>query len=194
MIYLRFGNTLILASGSPRRQELLRSVGLEFRVSSADIDETPINGETPQVMVERLALAKAKVVAELNPGAWVLGADTTVVLAGEIIGKPLDATDAERMLAKLQGRAHLVYTAFSLVKGQITHTECHKSEVEIVPMSPAEIERYVKTGEPLDKAGAYAAQGIGAHLVAAIRGSYTNVVGLDLSATIRALKKFKIAE
>jgi septum formation protein len=187
---------LILASGSPRRLELLQGCGLSFEVLVSGCDEENLAGESPEQMVKRLAEAKARFVAQKHPGAWVLGADTDVVLDGEILGKPQDAQDAEKMLAKIQGREHLVWGGFAILNQArgITHVEAHLSRVQIAPLNERVIRSYVATGEPLDKAGAYAVQGLGAAFISRIEGSYTNVVGLNLEAVLRKLNELGVVE
>lgn len=187
---------LILASSSPRRREMLAAVGLKFDVIAADLDETALHQESPRAMVERLAAAKAQVVSQKFPSAWVLAADTTVVIEQEMLGKPGDASEAFLMLQKLSARKHSVFSAFSIINLQreIAHHESHASQVQMAPLSDALISKYITSGEPLDKAGAYAIQGLGACLVESIEGSYTNVVGLNLSATISALRKLGCIE
>lgn len=182
---------LILASASPRRADLLASCGIFFLKDSADIDETPLQDETPQQMVERLSCEKARAVAQRHPDCIVLGADTTVVINGENLGKPTDADAAKVFLRKLQGQEHQVWGGLSLLcPGQGTEfIESYQSHVRMMPLTEDQIALYVATGEPLDKAGAYAIQGIGASLIEGVRGSYTNVVGLNLSAVIVALRK-----
>jgi septum formation protein len=175
----------VLASGSPRRRDLLAGLGLAFTVHSADIDETPLADESPADCVRRLAAAKAAARAE--DGALVLAADTVVVLDGAMLGKPRDAADARRMLAAIAGREHTVLTGVSLLDASAARQQSlvEESRVRMAPLADAEIERYVATGEPLDKAGSYAVQGVGALYVEAVYGNYTNVVGLPLPATRR---------
>ena len=174
---------LILASASPRRAEILRSVGWEFTIAAADVDETLLCGEAPAKYVERLALAKARAVAANHPGSLVLGADTTVVVGETILGKPEDAADARRMLSLLSGRRHEVLTGIALVREgaptdeRVTH---QTTEVVFATLSDAEIDWYVATGESMDKAGAYAIQGFGAVFIEEILGDYWNVVGLPI--------------
>lgn len=182
---------LILASASPRRYELLSAIGLEFKVIVSNCPEEQAAKESAQQMVERLAFDKAAHVAAHHPSAWVLGADTSVVVAEDILGKPHDNAEACRMLGALQGREHTVWGAFCLfcVERKVQHVESHKSLVGIRSMSAELIEEYVSSGEPMDKAGAYAIQGLGAALVQHVRGSYTNVVGLNLAATVAAFEK-----
>lgn len=181
---------LILASQSPRRRELLQDAGIRFDILPADADETEIPGEPAKQMVERLALAKAEKIALAHPAAWVLAADTTVVVDEKILGKPLDHIDAARMLGLIQGREHEVWGGISLINNQsgFSKTETHCTKVKMRKLSSAEIKAYIETGEPMDKAGSYAIQGVGASLVESVNGSYTNVVGLNLSATLALLR------
>lgn len=183
---------LILASASPRRRELLQQIGVKFRIEVADIDETPLSAEPPAAYVARLALGKAQKIAAENPGCVVLGSDTTVVLDDEILGKPENADDAARMLAALAGRRHQVMTAVALVKDDQQRVQTVITNVHFAPLSAAQISAYVATGEPADKAGAYGIQGLGAVLVDAIEGSYSNVVGLPLTETAAMLQQFDI--
>ena len=184
---------IVLASSSPRRRRLLRELGVGFSVRVPDVDERPLPGELPGPHVRRLALAKARAVArQLASGCgalWVIGADTVVVLDGSILGKPRDARDAQGMLARLSGRTHEVLTGVALVPaaGGRARTAVVRSRVEMKPFDEATIRRYVAGGEPLDKAGAYAVQGRGRHLVARVCGSLTNVVGLPLERLGRLL-------
>jgi septum formation protein len=176
---------LILASGSPRRRELLSGLGLAFTVRPADLDETPRPGEAPRDYVLRLAQEKAA--ARVAPGELVLAADTTVVLDGELLGKPTDPEDARRMLARIAGRKHVVLTGVALEEpGRDRRAATiEESWVRMAALDPGRIDWYVGTGEPLDKAGSYAVQGLGALFVEAVYGNYTNVVGLPLPATAR---------
>jgi len=182
---------LVLASGSPRRRELLAGLGVAFTVRPVDLDETPRPGEAPRAYVLRLAIEKAAAGAARAAGdarELVLAADTTVVLDGEILGKPADAADARRMLGRIAGREHTVLTGVALHEpagGARRVATVETSRVRMVPMSAEEIAGYVATGEPLDKAGSYAVQGLGALFVEAVCGNYTNVVGLPLPATRR---------
>jgi septum formation protein len=171
---------LVLASGSPRRRELLRALGLAFEVRAPNIDETVLPGEEPAAHVERLARAKAEAI--VRPRELILAADTVVVLEGEIFGKPMDAADARRMLARLAGRTHGVRTGVAVHDSEsgATWAGVAATAVRIGALDAAEIARYVQSGEPLDKAGAYGIQGLGALLVEEIDGNYTNVVGLPL--------------
>lgn len=176
---------LILASGSPRRRELLLGLGVSFTVRPADVDETPRPGEDPADYVVRLAGEKAE--AEAHAGELVLAADTTVVLDGEILGKPTDREDACRMLAKIAAREHEVLSGVALWEParRARAVALEKTRVKMAPLSPEEIRWYVDTGEPMDKAGSYAVQGLGSMLVLAVFGSYTNVVGLPVPLTRR---------
>ncbi|MBW8879169.1 MAG: septum formation inhibitor Maf [Acidobacteria bacterium] len=179
----------ILASGSPRRRELLAGLGLRFTVRAVDLDETPGAGEPPEETVLRLAREKAAARAE--PGELVLGADTVVVVDGELLGKPRDPADARRMLARIAGREHTVLTGVALEEpGRDRRVSAlERSRVRMAALTPEEIEWYVSTGEPLDKAGSYAVQGIGALFVEEVHGNYTNVVGLPLPLTRRLFRE-----
>ena len=177
--------TLILASASPRRRELLERVGLALEVRPADVDETPLPGEPPRAYVARVARAKAQALA--RPGAWVLAADTTVTIDGAILGKAADGAEAAAMLRRLSGRVHEVITAFTLL-GDAARDEVVASEVAFVALDEPTIAAYVASGEWRGKAGAYAIQGIGAALVREVRGSVTNVIGLPLAEVLAALR------
>jgi septum formation protein len=200
----RVAPTLVLASGSPRRRELLERLGLAFEVRPADVDEALLPGEAPEELVRRLALAKATATldASAEPDVVALGADTVVVLDDEVLGKPVDATDATSMLTRLAGRTHRVLTGLAVARrgGPVGGADddvalgaaaqvavaVEATEVTFAPVTAADIAWYVATGEPLDKAGGYGIQGRGAVLVSSIRGSHDNVVGLPLAIT-RAL-------
>ncbi|WPX86809.1 Maf family protein [Pseudomonas asiatica] len=187
-------NPLHLASGSPRRRELLTQIGVPFSVVSAPIDETPLPDESAPAYVERLARAKAAAgLACLEGPAVVLGADTAVVLDGRILGKPENREDALAMLADLSGREHQVLTAVALSDGQRVHSLCVTSKVRFRAISAEEAQRYWASGEPADKAGGYAIQGLGAVFVTGLSGSYSAVVGLPLSETAELLGQFGIA-
>jgi len=181
---------LVLASQSPRRSEILRQAGIPFTVRSVPIDETPLPGEPPEDYVQRLAETKALAVPSA-PDEVVLGADTTVVVDGEMLGKPADAADARRMLAMLAGRRHQVITGICLKRGAETLRDCAVTEVWFMPMSAAEIEEYAASGEPMDKAGAYAIQGLASKYVEKIEGCYFNVVGLPVALAYRLYRRFK---
>lgn len=173
--------TLILASRSPRRAELLSAAGIAFEVLAADVDETPRASETPAAYVERLAIEKARAVHALRPDARVLGADTTVTIDGEILGKPADEADAVRMLRLLSGRAHDVHTGVALVSARGVRSAVDSTRVWFDAMTDEDISWYVGTGEPVDRAGAYAIQGFASRFIPRIEGSYSNVVGLPVA-------------
>jgi septum formation protein len=186
---------LILASASPRRHDLLSRIGLRFVVVPADIDESRFNGEPPHEHVRRLAVAKARAVSHLYLDLWVLGADTIVVIDGRILGKPADRAEAEAMLSALSCRTHEVFTGYAILNSAFPSREragVVRSEVFIRGLVPDEIAGYVDTGEPMDKAGAYAIQGVGSAIVERVSGSYTNVVGLPLCEVARDLKELGI--
>ncbi|WP_342649622.1 Maf family protein [Pseudomonas sp. REB1044] len=184
---------LYLASGSPRRRELLAQIGVPFTRVHAPIDETPLPAEAPQAYVERLARAKAAAgFATLSAPGVVLGADTAVVLDGVILGKPDDREHALAMLGDLSGREHQVLTAVALTDGQRSLSLCVATQVRFRAISFDEAWRYWASGEPVDKAGGYAIQGLGAVFVSAIAGSYSAVVGLPLSETAELLEQFAI--
>ncbi|MFL6202493.1 MAG: Maf family protein [Thermoanaerobaculia bacterium] len=175
--------SLILASGSPRRRELLEGLGVRFQVRPVDLDESPRPGEAPRDYVLRLAIEKAA--AQAGPGELVLAADTTVVVDGEILAKPLDDEDARRMLRRLAGREHSVLTGIALHGPGGEAAEVDESLVRFAPLSDAEIDWYVATGEPRDKAGAYAIQGLGSLFVEGVEGNWSNVVGLPVPRMYR---------
>jgi len=177
---------LILASTSPRRRHLLEQLGLSFEVQSAAVDESMRSAETADRYVKRLAALKASAVASRAPDAVTLGADTAVVVAGEALGKPESPDDARRMLRLLSGRSHLVLTAVAL-EGAHRDACLVETRVDFRGLSAREIDWYVGTGEPMDKAGGYGAQGIGSFLIRAVHGSYSNVVGLPLAETVSLL-------
>jgi septum formation protein len=182
---------IILASASPRRRELLRSIGVAFEVIPSNIPEVRAEGEAPEEYVARLSREKAAAIAAQHPARWVLAADTTVLLGEQLLEKPVDPADAERMLAVIAGKTHIVYTGVTLEHRDSGYCDTHlaESEVRMLPLSPEDIAWYVKTGEPLDKAGAYAVQGIGAMFIDSIHGSYTNVVGLPLATLFLMLRR-----
>lgn len=182
---------LILASASPRRRELLSSIGLEFEVLPSNVPEVHREGEAPEEYVARLSRDKAEALAKAHPARWVIAADTTVLLGDQLLEKPADAADAARMLGAIAGRTHIVYTGVTLENTQSDYRETRvaESEVRMLPLSAEDIEWYVRTGEPLDKAGAYAVQGIGAMFIESIHGSYTNVVGLPLATLFQMLRR-----
>ena len=180
---------LILASASPRRAEILRSVGWPFEALPAHLDESREDGEKADAYVERIALAKAEAVAARSPGSLVLGADTVVVVDDQILGKPRDQNDSCRMLRLLNGRWHQVLTGVALVNDVTGQSKvAHEvTDVRFAEMSDEEINWYVATGEPMDKAGAYAIQGHGALFIKEIRGDYFNVVGLPVRLLYRLI-------
>ena len=180
---------LILASGSPRRSEILTSVGWEFEKHVADIDETELPGESPEDYVVRLAREKAEVVAVNFPEMPVLGADTTVVIDGQILAKPLDLDDARRMLGMLSGNWHAVLTGIAVVQEGITRSDIQTTRVKFAAISEAEINHLAMLGDPLDKAGAYAVQAQAALFIEGIEGDYWNVVGLPISLVYRLLSE-----
>jgi septum formation protein len=178
---------LILASSSPRRAEVLRDAGIAFEICSSEINETRLPGEAAQTLVARLAEAKARAAVartdRIEKDCIVIGADTAVELGGEIYGKPRDAADAREMLAALSGRTHRVHTGIFLLRlpDGVTRSAVESTSVTLMPMEPKEIEAYVVTGEPLDKAGGYAIQGRAGCYIPRIEGCYFNVVGLPLA-------------
>lgn len=174
---------LTLASRSPRRRELLSQLGLALEVRPADTDETPLPGETPRDYVHRVARDKARAVK----GETVLGADTVVVVGGEILGKPLDPVDARRMLRALSGTEHQVITGVCARRGDIEEVLEVTTHVRFAPLTEAQLSWYLSTGEPLDKAGAYAVQGAGGMFVVSLRGSPSNVIGLPLAEVVDLL-------
>ncbi len=186
---------LILASASPRRAEILNAVGWEFEKHTADIDETELQGENPADYVQRLAVEKAVAVAKNYENNLILGADTTVVIENQIIGKPTDLADARRMLRMLSGNWHEVLTGIALVKTAEGKSETkiglQRTRVKFTEISDAEIEFLVEKGNPLDKAGAYAVQAQAALFIERIEGDYWNVVGLPVNLVYELLKNFK---
>lgn len=182
---------IYLASGSPRRRALLQQIGVSFRVIGADLDETALQGESPLAYVSRLAQAKATVGWERgrdSGGAPVLAADTAVVLDARVLGKPADMNDAIAMLLKLSGRAHEVLTAVALRSSAGIEVKVSRSTVTFRSIDPSEARTYWETGEPSDKAGAYAIQGYAAVFIADLKGSYSGVMGLPLFETAALLK------
>jgi len=179
---------LVLASQSPRRSEILRQAGISFTVRVTPVDETPLCGEVPVDYVRRLAALKAQAVAAA-PGETVLGADTTVVVGHEMLGKPESAGDARRMLRMLSGRRHDVITGICLRRANQLVCDHAATGVWFATMSEGEIEEYADSGEPLDKAGAYAIQGLASKFIERIEGCYFNVVGLPVSLVYRHLRK-----
>ena len=186
-------STIMLASQSPRRVALLKQMGVDCLVMPADIDETPISGESPSAYVLRLAEQKAlAIVAKLNgknAELPVLAADTTVALGSSIFGKPENANDAFKMLKKLSGSTHQVHTAIALAFNGKCETALNTTQVTMMALTDAMISAYIATGEPLDKAGSYAIQGLAGNWIQRIEGSYTGVMGLPVHETTRLLDK-----
>ena len=182
-------HSLILASASPRRKELLSLAGIPFDVRPSRVDEAFLSEESPAEHVKRLARTKAGKAATCNPRRWVLGADTVVVLDGAVLGKPKDPREAKHMLNRLSGREHEVITGYCIMRSvpEIMREGAATTRVRFKDLSPAEIRRYIRTGEPFDKAGGYAIQGKAAFMVREIIGSYTNVVGLPLCEVVEEL-------
>jgi len=179
---------IILASASPRRAELLQAAGIAFEVMPAHVDETARDGESPHAYVSRVAEAKASAIAARADHRIVLAADTTVVVGGEMLGKPADDADAKRMLRLLSGRVHEVATGVTVSCGPSLTTKVESTEVAFAALSENEIAWYVATGEPRDKAGAYAIQGYASRFITRIAGSYSNVVGLPIALVYDLLK------
>jgi septum formation protein len=181
-------NKLILASASPRRRELLKLIGVKFRVLKPTFHEfTPADTSDPALLVKKNAIGKAKEFANAFPGATILGVDTVVAIHGQILGKPTSQADAVKMLHLISGKTHTVYTATCFVRACPATAAAHKvqtfvdtAEVDFLPMTDKEIHAYVKTGEPMDKAGAYAIQGLGARYIKGIRGDFFTIMGLPV--------------
>jgi septum formation protein len=180
---------VVLASSSPRRRELLTLIGIPHTVSPADIDETPFPGEEPRPHAERLARGKARVVAEREPNAIVIAADTIVVVDGDILGKPRDEAEAAGMLRRLSSRQHLVLTAVAVAQDGAVVSDVEAVDVTFRALSDADITRYIATREPMDKAGAYGIQGFGATIVTRIDGDYFAVMGLALGLMVRLMAR-----
>ena len=180
---------IILASASPRRRELLALIGIPHEVIPADVDESVRDGEAAGAYCDRLAREKASQVAGRHPDAIVIGADTTVVVDGDILGKPADAREAAAMLRRLSGRAHTVFTAVAVVRGGRAESGVERVGVTFRALDDGEIDEYVATREPLDKAGAYGIQGFGATIVERIEGDYFAVMGLALGRLVQLLAR-----
>ena len=187
---------LILASKSPRRKDLLAQAGLPFRIVPSAVDESGIDAAEPESLVEILAKAKAQDVAGAHPDSWVIGADTIVLMGGEILGKPESTDMARQMIQRLNGRVHAVLTGYAIycAAKSICISGVEKTEVHFKHLSQQEIEWYIQTDEPFDKAGAYAIQGLGSFLVKRICGSYTNVVGLPVCEVLEQLFRAGVIE
>ena len=182
---------LVLGSRSPRRSDILRQAGIPFVVRPMEVDETPLPGEAARDYVTRIARAKAAAAAAgfTADGEIVLGADTTVAIQGEILGKPLDAADARRMLHMLSGQRHEVLTGICLRSATRAVEDCAETSVWFAPLSSQEIESYAASGEPMDKAGAYAIQGLASKFIQRIEGCYFNVMGLPVAMVYRHLRE-----
>jgi septum formation protein len=180
---------LVLASASPRRQELLRNAGIPFVVQPADVPEMPLRDEVPRGYAERLAREKAQAILQQRPGDVVLGADTVVIVDEHILEKPCDSADAARMLRMLSGREHLVTTGVGLVGPGFEDVRSETTRVTMTEITDDEIRSYIATGEPMDKAGAYAIQGIASRWISRIEGDYCNVVGLPVALVWRMLQE-----
>ncbi len=192
MLFKTVGN-LVLASASPRRQEMLKNIGINFDIIHAEVDEQIQSGDSPAEYVRRIAAAKSLAVSSQYPGAWVLGADTAVVVEDEILGKPADIDHARRMLMDLSGRYHEVWTGFCMSRhGESVLSRTVKTEVTFIELSEKICDAYLATGEFHDKAGSYGIQGQGGFLVEKISGSYTNVVGLPLAEVVQEMLRLGI--
>jgi septum formation protein len=181
---------IILASSSPRRQELLNQIGCKFSVVPSGAEEDNSKALPPEQLVINNAVAKAQDVADkLDGNDVIIGADTIVVMNGEVYGKPVNVADARRMLSSLSGNVHTVYTGIALIKGNTLWRDFEKTTVKLSKLTSGEIDQYIATGEPMDKAGAYAIQGIATVFIEEIQGCYTNVVGLPLNKLANLCKK-----
>lgn len=184
---------IVLASSSPRRKELLETAGISFEIDVEGVDETPI-GNTPEEKVCSIAEQKCAPVAARRKADCVIGADTVVSLDGDILGKPKDEADAKAMLRRLSGREHTVYTGVCIINADKKLVFCEATRVKFFELSQEDIDAYVSSGEPMDKAGAYGIQGLGCTLVEGICGDYFNVVGLPVAKTVRAINKMTEGE
>ncbi|HEY2850033.1 MAG TPA: Maf family protein [Gemmatimonadaceae bacterium] len=180
---------VILASASPRRRELLTLVGIAHDVQPANIDESLLAGETPAAHAERLARTKAHTIAAREPAAIVIAADTIVVVDGDVLGKPADVAAARAMLARLSGRTHTVLTAIAVARGARIESAVEAVDVTFRTVSAHDIDAYIATGEPMDKAGAYGIQGFGATIVERVDGDYFSVMGLGLRRLVQLLAR-----
>ncbi|MCS7280149.1 MAG: Maf family protein [Desulfobacterota bacterium] len=194
MFHLNNGHSIILASESTRRVDLLRTLGIPFSIIPPSINEERKKGETPKDYVRRISMEKAMTIAKFFPDKWVIGADTVVVHKNRLIGKPENEEDAYRTLKMLKGKWHKVITGFSIVniEKNVYHTDSVETKVFLKDLSDEEIVRYIKTCEPFGKAGSYAIQGKGGFMVKEIRGSYANVVGLPICELVEALQSLGI--
>jgi len=183
-------NKLILASGSPRRRQLLSSAGLTFEAIESTVPERRRDGESAREYAPRMARDKALAIALRFPNAFVIGADTVVECLGEVLEKPVDENDARRMLTMLSGRTHTVVTAFAIARGaEILAAQAVESRVTFRTLGPAEIAEYIAGGEPFDKAGAYGIQGVGGSFISEVAGPRDNVMGLPVEAVLAALRR-----
>ncbi|MGE7601041.1 Maf family protein [Peribacillus sp. NPDC097675] len=180
--------SLILASSSPRRKELLQFLQIPFESMNSNVDEDIEENMQAEDAVQELAVRKAEAIASRYPDSWVIGSDTVVVLEGEILGKPANHADGKRMLEMLSGKTHEVYTGVAILFGEHRRIFAVKTEVTFWELSESDIERYLDSGEPFDKAGSYGIQGLGSLLVKQINGDYFSVVGLPISRLARELK------
>ena len=185
---------LILASGSPRRVQWLEALRIPFEKQAPEVDETPLIDEPASDMVQRLAETKAEVISRRNPGRWVLAADTTVALDEHLLGKPEHEDDAVRMLMLLQDRAHQVHTGLCLQRDKEIHSFVDTAEVRFRPLTETQARWYAGTREPMDKAGAYAIQGVGALFVAEVRGSFATVMGLPVERLAELLERLGLLQ
>lgn len=183
---------IILASGSPRRRDFIKSLGLDFEIIVPNIDESPLVGEKPKDLVLRLSSLKAKEINKTNHDAVIIAADTIVVLNGEILGKPLNRKDAFNMLKKLSGKTHQVITGYAIAQGTQIYQGCEITDVTFSTLDDELIENYIKTGESDDKSGSYAVQGIASMFIEKVNGSVSSVVGLPICQVRQILSKFGI--
>lgn len=190
---INLNDSLILASASPRRREILKSAGLKFKIIPPHVNEDYLQGESPSKHVRRLSRNKAMTIARQHQHSWVLGADTIVVIDGMILGKPQNKTQAKNMLKTLSGRDHTVFTGFSIINSgkAVCRTKVVQSTVRFKSIRREEINWYINCAEPYDKAGGYAVQGKGACFIKSIRGSYTNVIGLPLCEVLEEFNKLQ---
>ena len=184
---------IVLASQSPRRRELLSLIGIPHEVRPADLDESLLPDESPTEHAERLARSKAETIAAREPGAVVIGSDTIVVLDGDVLGKPRDTAEAAAMLRRLSGRTHTVHTAVAVARNGHSVSGVESVEVTFRPLDDMQIEAYIATGEPMDKAGAYGIQGYGAVIVERVHGDYFAVMGLALGRLVGLLESVGVS-
>jgi septum formation protein len=189
MFQVKDGDSIVLASESPRRVDILRTLGISFSIIPPDVDETKLKDETPQEFVARISYEKANKVGQHFPDKWVIAADTIVVLKGKVLGKPMNERDAFNMLRTLRGKWHKVITGYCVLNllKNVVYRDIVETKVFLRHMTDDEITRYIKTSEPMGKAGSYAVQGKGGYMVKEIKGSYTNVVGLPICEIAEAL-------